>query len=153
MHLHHLVFLLQLPLRSIIENNLVFVHLRSLMYAWGTRLRLWQLCGCMIKPFVPKHMWAYKTNKGIAVLILAIGTRTNPVDFTLRPCYFLDPLSGRLGLPHIKCACFEKETNLLSLLGLGSWIVHLVAWEVKSLCPLCGNMGPYRKSIYLRFCV
>ena len=51
MLLHHVVFLPQLPLRSIIENNLVFVHLRSLMYACGTGLRLWQLCGCMIKPF------------------------------------------------------------------------------------------------------
>jgi len=55
MLLHHLVLPPQLALRSIMENGLVFVNLRSLMYVWGTRLSIWQLCGCMIKPFVPKH--------------------------------------------------------------------------------------------------
>lgn len=128
MLLHYLVFLPQLPLRCIVENNLVFVHLRSLMYACGTGLRLWQLCGRMIKQFVPKHDMSYKRNKGIAVLILALGTRTSPVGFTLRPCYFLDPLNGRLSLTQIKSARFEYETNLLSPLGL-----------------LCGHMRPYKK--------
>jgi len=31
----------QFPLRAIIENSLIFVHLRSLLYVWGTRLSIW----------------------------------------------------------------------------------------------------------------